>query len=316
MSQRVLITGGAGFIGLNLLDYLLEHTDWLVAVLDNLEFGNQAILRRLLAQYPQRLSFLKGDIRDTQKALEASQGVQAVVHLAAQTGVVPSQENPFEDAQINVSGTLNLLEAARQNQVKRFIFASSAAPLGNQEMPLNEKKVPQPLSPYGASKLAGEAYCSAYAGSFNLKTAVLRFSNVYGPYSGVKGSVVPLFIKNILQGKPVTIYGDGQQTRDFVFAQDIARGIYLALTKDLPEQFNLFHLGSGQETSVNQLFERVKAIFKQRGYKVKAPHYQPARPGEIERSCVDITKAQLVLGFYLKVSLSDGLRRTIDWFVS
>ena len=180
-------------------------------------------------------SFHCHDIRNREGLRKIVSGSSAVVHLAAQTGVIPSLEDPAFDMEQNVGGTLNLLEACRIAGTPRFVLASSSAPLGEQEPPIDESKVPRPLSPYGASKLAGEGYCSAYAGSFGLETIALRFSNVYGPRSTYKGSVVAKFIKNILSGIPLTIYGSGGQTRDFIYVEDLCDAIDLAFRPPIPE---------------------------------------------------------------------------------
>ena len=154
-----------------------------------------------------------------------------MIHLAANTGVLPSIQDPTADCSTNVLGTLNFLEASRKSAVKRFDFASSGAPLGEQTAPIHEEMVARPISRYGASKLAGEAYCSAYCGSFGLETVALRFGNVYGPRSNDKGSVVAKFVKHIIAGKPLTIYGDGNQSRDFVYVEDLVQAVLLALER-------------------------------------------------------------------------------------
>jgi len=177
------------------------------------------------------LELVVGDVTEKSLALNVCKGADAVVHLAASTGVIPSVEDPEQDFASNVVGTFNYLEAARLNGIGRFVFASSGAPLGEQVPPVHEEMVPHPISPYGAGKLCGEAYCSAYHGSFGLETVVLRFGNVYGPHSKHKGSVVAKFIRHIMASEPLPIYGDGNQTRDFIYVEDLTEAILLALNR-------------------------------------------------------------------------------------
>jgi UDP-glucose 4-epimerase len=236
----ILITGGCGFLGTNLVNYL-SGKGYKVRILDNLSapsrksFCQESAVNSLLS--PQTvdsglstIDLVVGDIRDYEAVKKAAEGVGAVVHLAAHTSVVESLEKPREAWDINVNGTLNLLEACRLNKVDRFIFASSNAVVGEQEPPIDETKIPRPLSPYGASKLAGEALCSTYYHSFGLKTISLRFSNLYGPHSEHKPSVIARYIDWARKGEPLIIYGDGNQTRDFVHVDDVCQAIHLSLT--------------------------------------------------------------------------------------
>jgi len=313
--KKVLVTGGCGFIGTNFIDYLMENTDWKVSVLDNLSVGKFEYLGSIENYSEDRIEFTEGDIRDKEAVETAISDCQVVVHLAAQTGVIPSVENPKEDADINIIGTLNLLKASVDNEIERFAQASSAAPLGEQEQPVHEGKVPRPLAPYGASKLACEGYCSAFAASYSLQTTALRFSNVYGPNSWHKGSVVAKFIRQILDGEQLTIYGDGEQTRDFIHTKDISQAIYRSLTEDLENDFELFQLGTGEETSVNELYEIIEE--KLAGYDIDSPGvaHGDERAGEILRSYADVSKAKEMLGYEPQVDLSEGIDETIEWFM-
>jgi len=239
---------------------------------------------------------------------EAVSGVKVIVHLAASTGVIDSIQAPGDDFEVNARGTLNLLEAAVEQGVEKFIFASSNAVLGRKEPPLNEHTVPQPLSPYGASKLAGEAYCSAFYASYGLSTVSLRFANVYGPGSGHKTSVVAKWIQQLLAREPLTVYGDGQQTRDFIHVEDICRAIILAL--EAPLGGEVFQIGTGKETSVLELATLLQQI-------LNCPaeiNFVPARRGEVRRSFCDISKAKVILGFEATRSLREGLEETCHWF--
>jgi len=208
-------------------------------------------------------------------------------------------------------GTLNLLRSSVLKGIQRFIFASSAAPLGEQIPPLDENKIPKPLSPYGSSKLAGEGYCSAFYASYGLKTTVLRFSNVYGPYSFHKGSVVAEFIKRILKNKPLTIYGDGNQTRDFLYIDDLASAVIKILESPSENtDGETFQLGSGTETSVNDLIELLKDIT---GLSIDTI-FEPPRKGEINRNYTSIEKIKKHIGYTPTFPIRKGLENTWKWF--
>ncbi len=311
---KVLVTGGCGFIGTNLVSYLLDHTNWEISVIDDLSEGKKEYLTSIFNYDPERISFVEGDIRDEDDVEQAITGCDHVVHLAAQTDVIASINAPFKDADINVTGTLNMLEASLRHGIKRFAFASSAAAVGEHAPPVDESKIPKPISPYGASKLTGEAYCSAYAGSHGMTSTALRFANVYGPNSWHKGSVVAEFIKTIIDGKRPVIFGDGDQTRDFVHAADISSAIKLSLTAELPSPFEVFQLGTGTETSVNQLFSIVEDALTDKGIEVPSPRYAPARAGEIYRNYCDISKAKDILGYTPDHDIEKGIQSSVDWF--
>ncbi|MFO8010616.1 MAG: GDP-mannose 4,6-dehydratase [Dehalococcoidia bacterium] len=319
--MKTLITGGCGFVGINLTRFL-DRSGFSIRILDNFSEGKRERIESLALQ--REVEIIEGDLRDKEAVRAAVQRMKAVVHLAAHTSVVESVENPEEDWEINVTGTFNLLEACRREGVERFILASSNAVAGEQTPPIDETKIPQPLSPYGASKLAGEALCSAYYHSFGLKTFCLRFANVYGPFSDHKSSVIPLFLQWVREGKPLTVYGDGEQTRDFVHVDDICQAIYLALvpayghagedsrtsgscsplsTDDWCGE--VFQIASGTETSINQLAGLLREVT---GRDLEVV-YHPERPGEIMRNYSDITKARKLLGFEPAMELKEGLRR-------
>ncbi|MEA1994353.1 MAG: GDP-mannose 4,6-dehydratase [Euryarchaeota archaeon] len=313
--MNILVTGGAGFIGVNLIKYLLKGTEWKINVLDNLSTGKKDHLSAIDNYTPERVTFLKGDIRNKKDAENAARDCDYIVNLAAQTDVMESIDNPLNDAKINILGTINVLNAAVKEGCRRVVHASSAAPLGEQEPPVHEQKVPCPLSPYGASKLACEGYCSTYAGSYNLNTVALRFSNVYGPYSYHKGSVVALWIKQLLRDERPVIYGDGNQTRDFIHAKDIATAIYLSLTTELPSTYELFQIATGEETIINALYRIIREELEKKNYTVPEPQYKEERAGEIYRNYADISKAKKLLGYTPSISLKDGTRETVGWFV-
>ena len=235
MVKKWLITGGCGFIGRNLISNLLEERGHFVRILDNLSVGNRDDLAKVcefkestpssLNTQSSQVELVVGDVLDKELALKVAKKADVIVHLAANTGVGPSVENPRKDMEANVIGTFNMLEAARQNNVKRFIFASSGAPIGECEPPIHEELAPHPVSPYGASKLAGEGYCSAYYRAYGLETVALRFGNVYGPLSAGKNSVIAKFIKQAIAGETLEIYGNGEQTRDFIYIDDLIQAI-------------------------------------------------------------------------------------------
>ncbi len=297
--QRILITGGAGFIGANLVRLLLA-AGYQVRVLDNFSAGQRSYLAGL------DIDLIEANILDVAAVKQAMTGVSGVVHLAAQTGVPGSLQDPYHDCQTNVIGTLNLLEACRHAEVKRFVFASSNAPLGRQEPPATEDKAPLPISPYGASKLAGEGYCLAYHGSWGLGTVVLRFANIYGPYSAHKNSVVAKFFKDVLATGHITIDGDGQQTRDFIYVGDLCWAIQLALESDAVGE--VFQIATGVETSIEQLAQIVQDVV---GQDVQT-EYGPARQGDIHKNYSLIGKAMTILGWKPEVDLAGGLRQTWD----
>jgi len=301
--MNILITGGCGFVGVNLVKYL-SGNDYTITILDNLSTGEKDYIEKLsLEKAP---NIIIDDIRNEDAVARAVKGMDTVIHLAAQTSVVDSIENPRESWDINVTGTVNLLEACRQNNVERFVFASSNAVAGEQVPPIDEKMIPQPLSPYGASKLTGEALCSAYYHSFGLKTIALRFANLYGPYSDHKTSVIAKFIEWIKAENPFTVFGDGNQTRDFVHVDDISQAIQLSLESQ-KSQGEVFQIASGKETSINDLIE----ILSEAVEKQLQVNYKPGRKGEITRNYSDISKARKMLDFEPKIELKKGLKRLL-----
>ena len=259
MTKTYLVTGGAGFIGANLIRRLAA-TGVQIRVLDNLSGGCRADLAGLPVE------LIQGDIRDVGMVNQAMAGVQAVIHLAAHTNVVESVKTPELNLETNVRGTFNLLQASVQHDVERFIFASTGgAIVGDVEPPVHEDMAPHPISPYGASKLAAEGYCSAFWGSYGLKTVCLRFSNVYGPFSYHKGSVIAKFFRQVQLGEPLTVFGDGEQTRDFIYVEDLCQGIIRAL--EAPLLFGqAIQLGSGREISINQLVDLMRQVVGDRRF--------------------------------------------------
>jgi UDP-glucose 4-epimerase len=302
--RRALITGGAGFIG-SALVRLLEERGYGVRVYDNLSTGSAELLAGTDAE------LVQDDVRDVDALTRAARGCEVVFHLAAGTGVLPSVEDPFADFDLNARGTLAALWAAREAGAGRVVFSSSNAPLGAGAYPASEEKPVAPLSPYGASKATGEAYCSAFHGAYGLDAVAVRFSNAYGPRSAHKGNVIPLFIRRLLDGDELVIYGDGTQTRDFVFVTDLADGLLRAAEAD-GVGGEIFQLASGVETSVNELVSLLGEI----AGREPAVRREPPRAGEILRNYSLVEKARERLGFAPAVALGDGLRRTYEWFSS
>jgi UDP-glucose 4-epimerase len=324
---RWLITGGCGFIGTSLIKRLLK--DDLVTeirVLDNLSVGTRDDLASVCdftekdiqaigdPRISNRVHFVVGDILDVTTAESCCQNMDIIVHLAASTGVSPSVNNPRLDMETNVVGTLNMLEGSRKHGVEYFVFASSGATLGEVDPPIHEKLVPKPVSPYGASKLAGEAYCSAYYRTFGIKTVILRFGNVYGPQSNHKDSVVARFIKCALSGNKIEIFGDGNQTRDFIYIDDLLNAILCTSRADLGGE--VFQIASQRESTVNEIAEQLRSILEVRVPEIgiNIEHCQP-RIGDVKRNFSNTAKAQRELGWISRRPLHEGLEATVKWFI-
>lgn len=322
--MNYLITGGCGFIGRVLITHLFDDLQSQFRVYDNLSVGttndlelvgefNDETYTSEVENWKCKLSLIVGDILDVETLERACQGADVIVHLAANTGVGPSVIDPMQDCLTNVIGTLNVLEAARNKKVQRVVFASSGAPLGVQEPPLNEEMAPHPASPYGASKLAGEGYCSAYYHCFGVEAVVLRFGNVYGPGSTKKDSVIAKFIKQAMAGETLEIYGDGSQTRDFIYIDDLVEAIHRASTaKNIGGE--VFQIATSAETIVGALTEKlVKVIGEETGLNPSWVNGE-TRDGDVARNYSDTSKAKEKLNWSPSVDLEDGLRKTVQYF--
>jgi UDP-glucose 4-epimerase len=298
----VLVTGGAGFIGANLLRQLDAAHD--VRVLDNLGRGSRDLLPA-----DREIDLVVGDIRDPDTVKRVVDGVDLIIHLAAFGSVVESVTDPVENFEINARGTFEMLRGAADAGVERFVFASTGgAIMGDQEPPIDERSLPWPISPYGASKLCGEAYMHAFAGSFGIRPVALRFANVYGPYSAHKKGVITRFIRAALAGGTFEIFGDGKASRDFLHVDDLCRGILVAADSDLSDE--VLHLASEKETTINEL---ARLILDLVGSDVEIVHH-PKRPGEVERNFARADRAREVLGWEPQISLREGMASTIEWF--
>jgi UDP-glucose 4-epimerase len=302
--MRALVTGGAGFIGSNLVKLLIDEGHDVV-VLDNLSSG----YRENLVKLPQ-VRFIEGDVRDGSALRSAATDCEVIFHLAASVGNTRSIEHPIDDAEINVIGTLLVLEAARHLGARKVVFSSSAGIFGELKMvPIREDHTVEPDSPYGASKLGAEKLCLAYAKLYPLECACLRYFNVYGVNQryDAYGNVIPIFAHCALAGEPLTIYGDGEQTRDFINVSDVARANYCAaFARGVSGAFNI---GSATRVTINGLANLIQEVG---GTSVPIRH-APPRKGDVRHSLADISAATAALGFRPSVRLDNGLREYMQW---
>ena len=310
MSELCLVTGGAGFIGSNLVRSLLADGA-AVRVLDDLSTGRPENLEEILAD----VQVLTGDVRDPEIVGLAIDGVDTVFHLAAIPSVARSVADPRSSNDVNVTGTLNLLIAARDAGCRRVVLASSSAVYGRQTtMPLNEQMACAPISPYGVTKLAGERYMKAFFESYGLPTVSLRFFNVFGPRQNPLAeyaAVVPRFIRAALRSEPVTIFGDGSQTRDFVYVGDIVTACKLAAGAPEAALGEAFNVATGVSHSVAQLDEAIAGLAPEPG---PAPIPAPPRPGDVPYSQADISAGRSVLGYEPGHTFEQGLSLAFEWF--
>lgn len=308
----ILVTGGCGFIGSNLIRHL-SLAGKRVAVLD---LESTPIYPpdsdRSSTQSREDVTFLVGDIRDRDVCRRAMAGVDAVVHLAAESGIPPSVEDPETNFSVNVDGTLSLLLAAKNAGVRQFILASSGAVLGRHDPPVDEHTPASPVSPYGASKLAAEAYCLAFGATYGMSAVALRFANIYGPGSTHKRSVVAEFCKSALRGEPMTIFGDGSQTRDFLYIDDLLTAIDGCLEKR--DISGAFQLGRGFGVSVLDVASALQELREGEGRSAPPHDFRPARAFEVHDCYYRIDKARDALGFDPSVGYREGVQRTWTWF--
>jgi UDP-glucose 4-epimerase len=303
MARKVLITGGAGFIGSHLATFLRRQAE--VRVLDNLRSGNQGGLER------GDFDFIEASVLDMTALRAAVAGVDVVFHLAAMISTKESMENARECVEINVLGTLNVLRAAADANVRKLVFASSAAVYGDDPpVPTAETVIPRPRSPYAITKLDGEYYCEIFAREGWLETTSLRLFNVFGPgqdSTGPYASVVPAFMQRAVCGEPLTVFGDGEQSRDFIYVRDAVSA--LAFAADNGQVNGVFNCGYGRTTTINELIRHILAAANSRSQTV----YLAARPGDVRHSCASTRKLR-DLGWQPITSLTDGLRETLEGF--
>ena len=302
--MRVCVTGGAGFIGSHLVDRLiaLGHT---VLVIDNLTTGVREFVNP-------KAAFIEMDVRDANiESIFADFKPQVVFHEAAQTMVPASMENPKMDCDVNLIGLINMLEAARKHNVSHFLMPSSAAVYGDLDtLPLTENMSGKPTSFYGLTKLTSEGYLRIYEQAFGLKTVCFRYSNVYGPRQGDggEGGVISIFNRLIVEGKPLTVYGDGEQTRDFIYVEDVVEANIKAMGNN--NCTGIYNVSTNTGTSVNELITRFRAI-SGADFMV---HYEAERIGDIKHSRLSNAKAERDFGFVASTTLDDGLQKTLEYF--
>jgi UDP-glucose 4-epimerase len=302
--KRVLVTGGAGFVGATLVRQLAGRGH-AVRVFDNYTTGSSAHLEGVEAEQ------VRGDIRDAPALDDALAGMDAMVHLAAAGSVVRSVEDPAANFDVNVLGTFRVLDAARRAGIERVVQASTGGALiGNATPPVDELSLPKPISPYGASKLAGEGYAYAFSQCYGLRTVALRFANVYGPWMARKQGVINRYFQAIHDGQPMVIYGDGTSSRDYIHVEDIARALRLALEGDVPGG-TVLHIASGVETTIADLAGLCAAAAGAPDHPVE---YRPERPGEVDRNFASYDLAKQVLGYEPTIAREEGIARTWQWF--
>ena len=304
--MRFLITGGAGFIGSNLVEELLKAGSS-VRVLDNFSTGK----RDNLAPFMNDIELVEGDIRSYHLVRKATQDIDVVLHQAALPSVPRSINDPITSDEVNVAGTLNILEASREAGVWKVVYASSSSVYGdNPQLPKNEQMTPNPLSPYAVSKLAGENYCRVYSRIYGLKTIALRYFNVFGPRQDPHSqysAVIPLFISRVLKGDRPIIYGDGEQSRDFTYVANVVEANMLAAVSDCPGG-QAMNCACGERTSLNQLVEKIGQLA---GREIE-PVYREPRPGDIKHSLADISLAESAIRYKPNLSFRKGIQLTME----
>ncbi|HET6879225.1 MAG TPA: SDR family oxidoreductase [Pirellulales bacterium] len=308
--RTFLVTGGAGFIGSHIATALVDRGDR-VRVLDNLSTGHRANVAHLGS----KIELIQADLTDHAAVARAVEGVECVFHQAALASVPRSIEAPLDTNAACVTGTVTLLDAARRAGVRRLIYAGSSSAYGDEpSSPKRETDLPNPISPYGAAKLAAEYYCRAFTATYGLETVVLRYFNVFGPRqdpASPYSAVIPLFITALLAGKRPTVYGDGHQSRDFTYVDNIVHGNLLAA--DAPAAGGqVVNIANGRATSLLELLRQLNSLLKTE----VEPIHAPPRPGDIRESMAGISLARKLLGYQPQVSFEEGLERSIDYYRS
>jgi UDP-glucose 4-epimerase len=304
-SDAVLVTGGAGFVGATLVRRLVA-SGYRVRVIDNLTTGTAEHLAGVDAE------LVTGDIRDPGALDSALRGMDSVIHLAAAGSVIGSVQDPAMNFDVNVNGTFQVLDAARRAGIGTTVQASTGGALiGDANPPVNEQSLPKPISPYGASKLAGEGYAHAFAQTYGIRTTAIRFGNVYGPWCDRKRGVLNVFFESLHDGRPMVVYGDGTSSRDYVHVDDIAQALQLALEAGHLPGGAVLHAASGIETSITELAELCR---DSAGLPEHPIEYRPARPGEVGRNFASYDLAHELLGYSPTVKREDGIPRLWEWF--
>jgi nucleoside-diphosphate-sugar epimerase len=307
---KYLVTGGAGFIGSNLVRYIL-HQGHEVVVLDNFATGK----RENLADVADRIDLIEGDIRDRHAVDRALSGCAAIFHQAALGSVPRSVDDPVTSHDVNVNGTITVLEAARSAGIKRIVFAASSSAYGDQERsPKRETMPPMPISPYAASKVACEGYMQGYAAAFGLETVSLRYFNVFGPYqdpAGPYAAVIPAFVTRLLRGQKPVVFGDGEQSRDFCYIDNTCHANWLAAHAPAEAcDGKPINIACGRKASLNQILERLGELL---GVEV-VPEYRDVRAGDVKHSLADVSLARERIGYEPQVHFEEGLAKAIGWY--
>lgn len=311
-----LITGGAGFIGSNLVEYLLKYNAKKVRVLDNFSTGFHQNINEFKSN--PAFELIEGDIRDFETCSKTVQGMDYVCHQAALGSVPRSIDDPINTNDVNINGFLNMLCAVKDNpNVKRFVYAASSSTYGDsKELPKVEERIGRPLSPYAVTKYVNELYADVFSKTYGIETIGLRYFNVFGPKQSIEGAyaaVIPRFVKKIYDKESAIIYGDGEQSRDFTFIENVIQANILALFTGAKNAINqIYNIAYGDKITLNQLFFDLKAIAKSE----ELPQYGPDRKGDIRNSLADINKAKLNLGYSPQFSVKEGLNQTYQWYLN
>lgn len=306
--MQCLVTGGAGFIGSNLIKALLDRGDE-VSVLDNFSTGK----RENLGSFQNRIKVIEGDLRSYHIVLEAARGVEVIFHQGALPSVPRSINDPITTNQVSVEGTLNILDAAKDTGVRRVVYASSSSIYGqNARLPKREDMTPAPISPYAVAKLAGENYCQVFTRTYGLETVCLRYFNVFGPRQDPRSeysAVIPLFVTAFLDGGRITVYGDGEQSRDFTHVDNVVQANLLA-AEAADAAGEVLNVACGEQTSLNQMLDALRRLSKVDVEVV----YEQQRAGDVKHSLADIERARKVLGYTPKVFAEEGLEKSLEWY--
>lgn len=309
--MRAVVTGGAGFIGSHLVENLLDRGDEVV-VLDDFSTGR----RENIAGFKDRIEIVEASITDPQACDSTLAGADAVFHQAALGSVPRSVADPVRTHEVNLTGTLYVLNAAQKAGVRRVIYAASSAAYGDTRvLPKEEGLQPLPRSPYAVTKLSGEEYCRAFYASYGLETVALRYFNVFGARqdpSSQYAAVIPLFFEAASENRPPTIFGDGEQTRDFTHVSNVVRANLLALEAPEEASGQVFNVGCGNRTSINQLWQQIQRITGA----TAEPKYVDPRPGDVRDSLASLARSRLILGYEPEVDIGEGIRRTAEWYVA